>query len=116
MRIIRNEFAHGSADFPAPQEWGPEEKKEELTRLEQNYINLIKISSRILLFSIQMLLIQFLNENEFKIDYSRSDEVLIEKTPVKVALRVLHEEKLNRYLNNQLYLFNSYDMNETHNL
>lgn len=55
VRHLRNTFAHGTARLPEPPEWGGEPYRR---------IQLVRLSTRILLLTIQMLLGKYLREHE----------------------------------------------------
>lgn len=62
IRLIRNDFAHGSHSFPEPDDWawGNEFNT-------NDYMNKIHVSSRLLLLTIQMLLISFFKDEPFSV-------------------------------------------------
>lgn len=62
IRLIRNDFAHGSASLPMPDDWGPGEMKETITSQEKQYLDIIDTSSRLLLLTQQMLLMVYLKD------------------------------------------------------
>lgn len=55
VRKIRNELAHGSPEMPLPDDWG--EKASNLLPPEHRHLELVDTCTRILLFTIQMLLL-----------------------------------------------------------
>ena len=62
IRLIRNDFAHGSHNFPEPDDWS----------FYKNFtvsdsIKKINLSSRLILITIQMCLISFFKENDIDI-------------------------------------------------
>lgn len=70
IRLIRNDFAHGSNSFPEPDDWAWDN---EFT--SSDYIQKIYVSSRLLLLTIQMLLIAFLKDEPFSIlEFGTSEE------------------------------------------
>lgn len=70
IRMIRNDFAHGSHSFPDPNDWS---WNNEFTT--SDYIKKIHVSSRLLLLTIQMLLISFFKDKPFSIlEWGTSEE------------------------------------------
>jgi len=88
VRKIRNDFAHGSAELPIPDNWG--EKGSTITTSEQLNLDIIEISSRILLLTIQMLLLAFYKSKNFSVDFLKDDDGLAFDENLDVVLRVLH--------------------------
>lgn len=86
VRIIRNDFAHGSARLPIPHDW----ETNKISDSEQPYSELIEISSRILLLTIQMLLVSNLKGEEIKICNLRDSDGEYYDTDVQTALKILH--------------------------
>lgn len=62
IRMIRNDFAHGSHSFPEPDDWNLYGNFK-----SSDYLKKIHISSRLLLLTIQMLLISFFKDKQFSI-------------------------------------------------
>jgi len=88
VRMIRNDFAHGSADLPIPSDWG--EKGSAISLSEQLNLDIIDTSSRILLLTIQMLLLAHYKQQDFTVDILKDDEGMPIYDDIKVVLRVLH--------------------------
>jgi len=86
VRIIRNDFAHGSARLPIPHDWG----SDRMLVSEQPYTELIRTSSRILLLTAQMLLLAHLKDEEIRICNLRDSDGEYYNTSVQTALRILH--------------------------
>lgn len=78
IRIIRNDFAHGSHSFPEPDDWNMFSNFN-----ENDYITRIVISSKLMLLTIQMILIVCFKDNIFSIieyqDYEEYEINIIEK-------------------------------------
>ena len=55
VRKIRNELAHGSAVMPRPDDWG--EKATKLLSSEHRHLDLVNTCTRVILLTIQMLLL-----------------------------------------------------------
>jgi len=66
VSLIRNSFAHGSAQLPFPENWGEQGFK--FSETELTNLNLIETSSRIILLTIQMLLQAYFRDQHFKIN------------------------------------------------
>jgi hypothetical protein len=86
VRIIRNDFAHGSARLPIPHDWG----SDKILDSERPYPELIGISSRILLLTAQMLLLAHLKDEKIKICNLRDSDGEYYDTNAQTALRILH--------------------------
>ncbi len=71
IRLIRNDFAHGSSSLPIPQDWNLGSSIS-----EKEAIKKIRLSSHLLLLTQQMLLISFYKDESFfvHIDMAHSDE------------------------------------------
>jgi hypothetical protein len=68
VRTIRNELAHGDRYLPIPENWGGDKS---LTEQEALHGQLISASSRILLVTIQMLLMSILGASDVEISDPR---------------------------------------------
>jgi hypothetical protein len=88
VRKIRNDFAHGSAKLPEPSNWG--ESGAKVTTSEQIHLDVIEISSRILLLTIQMLLLAFYNPPSFSVSVLKDGDGLLIDENIDIVLRVLH--------------------------
>lgn len=80
---LRNQFAHGDFVFPEPEDWTfkkPYEKE------------IIHISSRIILLSIQMLMITFYKDRNEVLGYHPNEEM--EGMPVLDYLQYMHYEEI----------------------
>jgi hypothetical protein len=90
---IRNDFAHGSAVVPRPDSW-----RGDLSEYERQRGDLVKRSSRILLFTIQMMLIAVYRHGlaDFVVDHLFRDEEGYTKEVSGIrALRILHLDSLS---------------------
>ena len=103
IRMVRNDFAHGSAQLPSPDDWG--EHGASFSEAETIYLDLIEISSRIVLLTIQMLLLSYYGGQHFLVN-SLKDSVngLTYEEDIHVVARVLHLRDYNIDLS-QFYLF-----------
>jgi hypothetical protein len=88
VRKIRNDFAHGSAQLPMPDNWG--EKGSKITTSEQLHLDVIETSSRVLLLTIQMLLLGFYKSKTFSIEILKDDDGFTINENLDVVLRILH--------------------------
>ncbi len=61
IRLIRNDFAHGSLGLPEPEDWNYNSFS------EKNYLKKIQLSSRLLLLTQQMILISYYKDNTFDV-------------------------------------------------
>lgn len=92
IRMIRNSFAHGSTLFPDPEDWG--EKNNNLSEEEKVHTEIIELSSRLLLFTIQMLILAYYKDQNLSVfvyglDFGISDE--IELLPFARILHLNHD-------------------------
>jgi len=62
IRIIRNDFAHGSYSFPEPDDWSSSKCLK-----SSSHVKKVNISSRLILLTIQMLLISFFKDERFSV-------------------------------------------------
>ncbi|MBN1877915.1 MAG: hypothetical protein JXA33_27085 [Anaerolineae bacterium] len=101
VRIIRNNFAHGSAKFPEPNDWD----SNAILDSESQHLALIEISSRIILLSIQMMLLAHFKSTHFTVECLNDEDGINYEEDIHVVLRMLH---LNDYCLNpdQPRLFN----------
>jgi len=68
IKLIRNDFAHGSTSLPEPDEYtGAIFRDHKDIFTETDYLRKVCISTRLLLLSIQMILISKYKENSFEI-------------------------------------------------
>lgn len=108
IRMVRNDFAHGSARIPTPDDWG--EDGTSFSEAETIYLDLIDISSRIVLLTIQMLLLAYYGGQHFKVSTlkdSVNDHTYEED--IHVVARVLHLRDYKVDLN-QFYMFGDNSM------
>lgn len=78
---LRNSFAHGSIDFPEP---------DEENEPNSGHSKMVEHATRIVLITLQMLLIVYTNASEELIEYSWDDEFDREGFPLIEVLRGLH--------------------------
>lgn len=85
VRRIRNKFAHGSSNLPMPestnQGWCGE---------TSDVPRLISISSRIVLFTIQMLLASYYADHHFELHVLEDEDGFTAEADVHLVLRELH--------------------------
>lgn len=81
VRRIRNKFAHGAAHMPEPDEYTDDDSPD---------AEIVNLSSRILLYTIQLLLSAHLNQTSFELEVRKGEygELLCEE--VHYVLRALH--------------------------
>lgn len=95
VRQIRNRFAHGTLTLPHP-------SGEEIPVLLD--ARLVELSTRIILFTIQMLLLAYLENEDFEIECREDEWGLMKPENVRLVLKTLHLER--RQINeSQLPLF-----------
>lgn len=92
VRIIRNDFAHGSATFPEPDDWG----STDILDSELRHFALIEISSRLILLTIQMMLLAHLKSTHFTVECLRDEDGMNYEEDISVVLRVLHLDDCHR--------------------
>ena len=102
VRKIRNELAHGSAVMPLPDDWGEDAKK--VLESEYRHLNLIDAGTRITLFTIQMLLLAIVGENNVNVRCLSNAEGEKIESSVQLALCQIHLE-LDEINLDQLLLF-----------
>jgi hypothetical protein len=85
VRKVRNKFAHGAAFLPMPDDWAD-------NSLEKGSHDpvLIAISSRVVLFTIQMLLLTYYRNKHFKLEVFKDDCGLTIESDIHVVLSRLH--------------------------
>jgi hypothetical protein len=88
VRVIRNNFAHGDIMLPIPEDW----ESPDLVRNERLHGEVIQVSSRIVLFTIQMLLLAYFKGQHFKVTCIIDQWDEREKDCVQVILQRLHLE------------------------
>lgn len=86
IRIIRNDFAHGSATFPEPDDW----ESKDVLNSELRHLDLIETSSRLTLFTIQMLLLAYFKNSHFGIECLRDEDGMNYEEDIEMVLRVIH--------------------------
>ncbi len=92
---IRNGFAHGTLCFPEPEDY---------SWVKPLDVQLTKISSRLVLLSMQMMVLAFLEEETFVIPFSWVGDERIQDREVREALRTIHV-KPEEWAEGQLSLF-----------
>ena len=104
IRLIRNDFAHGSAALPIPEDWGSPKTKEILTAQEKIHLTIIDTCSRLLLLTQQMILIGFLKEEHAYSEILKYEENFGFAADAATVAAVLH---MDAYPNDrdQLCLF-----------
>jgi hypothetical protein len=95
VRRIRNRFAHGAAAMPHP-------NGEQVPELI--VARLVELSTRIVLYTIQMLLLAYLKGKDFEIECREDEWGIMEPENVHLVLQTLHLEKKQND-ENQLALF-----------
>jgi len=85
VRRVRNKFAHGAASLPMPDGWIVDSHGK-----KSNDPEIIAISSRIVLFTIQMLLLTYYRDKHFNIEVPKHDDGLTIESDVHVVLSKLH--------------------------
>lgn len=90
VREIRNDHAHGSAMIPVPVDWDKGHKI--LLPAEKQQCQLIETSTRIVLLTIQMILLAHLSGKRILMEYLQDDHGESLETTAEVALHVLHIE------------------------
>jgi len=88
VRILRNDLAHGSAIMPMPDDW--ESGETGLLESEKVHLELIDTSSRLLLLTIQMLLLVFLEDKKCIVNCLLDEDGLHNETEAEIALYMLH--------------------------
>ena len=106
VRKIRNELAHSSAAMPRPDDWG--EKSVELSPSEQHHLYLVDTCTRILLFTIQMLLLAHTRGQKIIVNCLFNVEGDPIESTVHLALHQIHIEIDPDLINwDQLSLFDA---------
>ena len=103
VRQIRNDLAHGSAHFPTPDNW--ERGKTDLLSSERRHLNLIDTCTRIILLTVQMLLIAHVHGNEIMVKCFVDEDGDKIKSTAEQALHFFHLEA-DSTNENQLSFFN----------
>lgn len=88
VRHIRNDLAHGSASIPVPDTWEPGDYS--LTHSEWRHPRLIAAASRIVLFTIQMLLLSLAANKDWEVERLNDEADDYELVPVGRVIRSLH--------------------------
>ncbi len=95
VRKIRNKLAHGTMSIPEPEDW---------TGIEPLDAKLIELSARIVLLSIQMLIMAYLKDDDFLVRFMENDDLIITERSVISLLRTIHVFSSNPH-RDQLTLF-----------
>lgn len=82
VRKIRNKFAHGTFTLPLPSDKAGSD--------EHFDIQLVMLSTRVIIMTIQMLLLAYLEEDEFPVECLRDEDGFPIQESVHVVLKVLH--------------------------
>ena len=108
VRMIRNSLAHGNAHLPLPDDWG--EGKTELLSSEHRHLKLIDTCTRIILLTVQMLLLVHVRGKELTVECLVDDEGDKKKSTAEQALYFIHlkadELETDAINENQLTIFN----------
>lgn len=85
VRRIRNKFAHGSSNLPMP-----ESTSQGWCGKSSDFPRLISISSRIVLFTIQMLLASYYAQHHFELHVLKDEDGFTADADVHIVLREVH--------------------------
>jgi hypothetical protein len=85
VRRVRNKFAHGSSNLPMP-----ESTKQGRCGKTSDVPRLISISSRIVLFTMQMLLASYYAQHHFELHVLKDEDDFTVGADVHLVLRELH--------------------------
>lgn len=88
VRKLRNDLAHGSTSMPEPEDWGGEQDK--LLASERYQLDLIDTSTRILLLTIQLLLLVRIHQQGVVVECLLDEDGFSKETSAEVALHLLH--------------------------
>lgn len=102
VRMLRNELAHGSAKMPTPDDW--KRGSTDLLLSEHRHLELIDACTRILLLTIQMLLLAHVSRNEFIVECLLDEAGFKKKSTAEEAIYVMHFYDCNTD-KNQISLF-----------
>ena len=103
VRKIRNDLAHGSAQLPMPDDWGSE--KTDLLPSEHRHLDLIDTCTRIILLTVQMLLLGHVRGKGIIVECLLDEDGIEQESTAEHALHVIHlqPDPIN---SDQLFLFN----------
>ena len=103
VRKIRNDLAHGSAQLPIPDYW--ERGEIDLLSSEHRHLGLIDTCTRIILLTIQMLLLGHVRGKGIIVECLLDEDGIEEESTAEHALHVIHlqPDPIN---SDQLFLFN----------
>ena len=103
VRKIRNDLAHGSAQLPMPDNW--ERGETDLLSSEHRHLDLIDTCTRILLLTVQMLLLGHVQGKGIIVECLLDEDGIEQESTAEHALRVIHlqPDLINP---DQLFLFN----------
>ena len=103
VRKIRNNLAHGSAQLPLPDNW--ERGETDLLSSEYRHLDLIDTCTRIILLTVQMLLIGHVQGKGIIVECLLDDDGIEQESTAEHALHVIHlqPDPINP---DQLFLFN----------
>ena len=104
VRKIRNDLAHGSAVMPQPDSWG--EKTTKLLPSEHRHLDLVNTCTRIILLTIQMLLLVRVRGMEMIVECLLDEEGDQIESTAHLALHQIHLD-LDSTNWDQLFLFNN---------
>ena len=81
VRKIRNKFAHGTIELPEPEEWSQSPPRD---------TELIAESTRVVLLTMQMMLIAFFKNDSFSVECLKEEDGFTREDDVEYVLRCLH--------------------------
>lgn len=88
VRMIRNNLAHGSAHLPLPDDWG--EANTNLLSSERRHLKLIDTCTRIVLLTVQMLLLVHVRGKEITVECLVDEEGDRKESTAEQALYFIH--------------------------
>lgn len=94
VRKIRNDLAHGSANLPRPDDWG--EGKTNLQSSECRHLKLIDTCTRIVLLTVQMLLLVHVRGKEITVECLVDEEGDRKESTAEHALYFIHLQANDR--------------------
>ena len=88
VRKIRNDLAHGSAHLPRPDDWGEGETNSQFS--ERRHLKLIDTCTRIVLLTVQMLLLVHVRGKEITVECLVDEEGDRKESTAEQALYFIH--------------------------
>ena len=107
VRKIRNELAHGSAVMPRPDDWG--EKATKLLPAEHRHLDLVNTCTRVILLTIQMLLLVHVRGTGMVVECLLDEEGDRIESTAHLALHQIHLD-MDSTNWDQLSLFNEMNL------